>query len=76
MIVTKLIDMPCTVKALLYKSDIDCYTIILNSQLTVEALHKSYIHELEHIKHYDSYNINSNVDNIEYITRMLSIHAN
>lgn len=49
---TILLDMPCTVKAYTIFQD-DYYTIVLNENLNYEQRHKSYIHELSHIKNAD-----------------------
>lgn len=50
MVITKLYDLPTSIKAFTKKNHDDSYTIMINSRLCREQQEEGYMHEIEHIK--------------------------
>ena len=67
-IITHLLNLPCSVRGLAKANSDGSYTILLNSRLSFEQLQRTYIHEMRHIKE-DDFHSELNVDLIEFIRR-------
>lgn len=62
-IIVELIDLPTTIRGFV-RQNLDGYTIVINSRLSAETQHKTFIHEKQHIDQGDFESI-APVDQIE-----------
>lgn len=51
--IIRLLDLPCSVKAMTALDEEGCYNIYLNSRLSMEEQQKAARHELAHVRHDD-----------------------
>lgn len=65
---TVVVPMPTTIKAYTVYYE-DCYTIVLNDNISYEQKRKSYLHEMEHIENND-FDKKCSADLIEFMAHM------
>ena len=62
-------DLPPRIKGMLVKTfdEEECYTVVINSRLSIEQQRAAYEHELKHMRAKDFDEVDKSVDEIEYI---------
>lgn len=65
-------DLPPRIPGMLVKTfdEDECYTVVLNSRLSIERQRETYEHEMKHIEARDFDETDKSVDEIEYLRHL------